>query len=96
MSEFILTEEQWAALEAAEGRFDAWNAYGLHNITDCIDRQDSQMLAGMWANAEWGVEAYAEGADDDDFDVEAAIADRVVIASVFLYTGEIIPPKVPA
>ena len=102
MSDFILTEEQWAELEKAEARYDAWNQYGLHNVTDVIGREDSQMQAMMWANAEWGVEAYSEteGADGPreltPQEQQAEIARRVVVASLYLYTGEIAQPKVPA
>lgn len=63
----ILTEEQWAMVERAEGPMYA-GQYGVHPFTAVRGREDSQVLRLLWEDAEdlvrntycWGPDPWQE------------------------------------
>jgi hypothetical protein len=81
MTQRILTTEQYQALEAAERVLYA-SQPGCLAWTDVRDRHDSDVLAGMWDDAEVGLQMVEEPEN-----LEAATAERVARAQFFLIFG---------
>lgn len=78
----ILTEGEWALLEAAEAPLYPPHS-GCFAHTDVMPREESEIAGALWAYAETGAEATCE----DEADVPRETAQRVADAFACLAFG---------
>ena len=84
----ILTPEEYAAFEAAEARI--YRGHGGYAWSDVRDREDSEALAALFADAVSGLEVLADdpGGADAEY-VLGEAARRVAAAQFYVMFGEL-------